>query len=226
MKNNTRNLAVLMFVMFSFCMSISSVQAKLSNNQCKTKVEALDEKYDMVFGDTKEKSKEEELRSIYGRGIQFLNLLEEGCVNSAFIINRYGKINVATAKTEIEGIRAECEKVTKDPNCGYIQTPNTSTENKPQANNTSTVKSTSSTSDAAEASKVLASYGSGSQSKSCLRQRPKGDQLEISDTCPSSNRHVSTELFYCLVGRARKPSATFFHERMLHGKKIQTHHLG
>ena len=27
-------------------------------------------------------------------------------------------------------------------------------------------------------------------------------------------------------GRARKPSATFFHERMLHGKKIQPHHLG
>ena len=29
-----------------------------------------------------------------------------------------------------------------------------------------------------------------------------------------------------LKRRARKPSATFFHERMLHDKKIQTHHLG
>lgn len=188
--------AVLMFVTFCFFISISSAQAKMSNQQCLNKIEELDEKYGFQEGEYTA----DDYKYKYAKVIQMIKLMEDGCANSVPVVKKFGKIDIADGKSYLETIRAKCEKVTGDPNCGYTQTTKNPTANNPKTNNTSSAKSTSSTNDAAEASKVLASFGTSSQSKSCLRQKPRGDDLVITDACPSPNRHVDTNFFYCLIG--------------------------
>lgn len=126
---NAIQAAVLMFVTFSFFISISSAQAKMSNQQCLNKIEELDEKYGFQEGEyTADDYKYE-----YAKLIQMIRLMEDGCANSVPVVKKFGEIDIADGKSHLETIRAKCEKVTGDPNCGYTQT----TNNQNQSNNNS-----------------------------------------------------------------------------------------
>ena len=130
---NAIQAAVLMFVTFSFFISISSAQAKMSNQQCLNKIEELDEKYGFQEGEyTADDYKYE-----YAKLIQMIKLMEDGCANSVSVIKKFGKIDIAEGKVKLEMIRAKCEKVTSDPNCGYTQINDNLTETDSSSNQTS-----------------------------------------------------------------------------------------
>lgn len=204
MKNNTKNLAVLTFVMFSFCICISSAQAKLSQEECFAQGNENRSNSMKKVGALDPKDKTSEFiagQIFYKYYIYQIKLFEGQCAHYDYPdYKTNAKAEISDAKNSLASLSKNCLKLTGKEDCGSNQASNNITANNPKANNSSSVKSTSSTNDAAEASKVLASFGTSSQSKSCLRQKPRGDDLVITDACPSPNRHVDTNFFYCLVG--------------------------
>lgn len=110
-----------MFVTFSFLISISSAQAKMSDQECKQSMEAYVNKYSPAM--TKEPlTKQDEINSARASYVLFEHskvLLDQGCADSPYF--KKTNSDLAAYNNVMTNLKKECIKMTGKEDCGSNQ---------------------------------------------------------------------------------------------------------
>lgn len=180
MKNNTKNLAVLMFVIFTFCIGITLVQAGMSGQECKRSIEAYISKYSPAMT-KKALTKQDEVDSALAANdfVEFTKgLLDQGCADSPHF--KENNMDLAAYNSMIANIKKDCLKLTGKEDCGSNQTSNNLTENNPKANKTtSTVNKTP----PVKTTTALSTSDATALTSQCVQITDEGNYGRIRNNC-------------------------------------------